>query len=201
MVRLFYVPRTRATRPRMVLEELGLEHELVRLDAKAGETRTTDHLARHPLGHVPALEDGDVRIFESGAICFYLAERYGDGRLLPPAGSAGRALAYQWLCFALTELEPAVSLVSAEQRRGEAEKDERRIEEARKRFRTAAQAVADVVADQPYLLGPNVSAVDFVVGAVLSWGKSAAGLDGIPAAEAYVARMRALPSWRRATAD
>jgi glutathione S-transferase len=201
MVRLFYVPRTRATRPRMVLEELGLPHELVRLDAKAGETRTTDHLARHPLGHVPALEDGEVRLFESGAICLYLAERYGDGKLLPPAGSPGRALAYQWLCFALSELEPAVSIVSDERKRPEADRDERRIEEARKRFRTAAQAVADVVAEQPYLLGAEVSAVDFVVAAILSWGKSAAGLEGIPAAEGYVKRMRERPSWGRATAD
>jgi glutathione S-transferase len=201
MIRLFYVPRTRATRPRMVLEELGLEHELVRLDPKAGDTRTEDHLARHPLGHVPALEDGEVRMFESGAVCLYLAERYGHGRLLPPAGTPGRALAYQWLCFALTELEPPVSLVSAERRRAEPDRDERRIEEARGRFRTAAQAVADVVAERPYLLGEEPSVADFVVAAVLSWGKAAAGLEGIPAAEAYVARMRERPSWRRATAD
>jgi glutathione S-transferase len=94
-----------------------------------------------------------------------------------------------------------VSIVSDERKRPEADRDERRIEEARKRFRTAAQAVADVVAEQPYLLGAEVSAVDFVVAAILSWGKSAAGLEGIPAAEGYVKRMRERPSWGRATAD
>lgn len=200
MVKLYYVPRTRSARPRMVLEELGVPYELVRLDPAKGETRTEAHLARQPLGHVPALEDGDVRIYESGAICYWLAERYGDGRLLPPSGSARRAEAYQWLCFALSELEAPLGVLSAERRRPDGG-DAARADAARERFRAAAQVVADVVDERPFLLGDGVSVADFVVGAVLSWGKFLGALDGIPAAEAYVARMRARPAWKRANAD
>ncbi len=92
MLTLYYVPRTRSSRPRMVLEELGVPYALVRLDPAKGETRTAAHLARQPLGHVPALEDGDVRMFESAAICLWLAERHPEKGLVPPPGSAGRAV-------------------------------------------------------------------------------------------------------------
>jgi glutathione S-transferase len=201
MLKLYYVPRTRATRPRWLLEELGLPYELVRLDAKGGATRTPEHLARHPLGHVPALEDGDVRIFESGAICFHLAERYGEGKLLPPPGTAARAEAYQWLAFALTELEPPLVEISAEQRRPEGQADPARIAAAKERFRAAAKVVDAAVEGRTFLLGDAFGAADVVLGAVLSWGKFLAGLDGLPAASAYLARLKKRPAFARATAD
>lgn len=201
MPKLYYVPRTRATRPRWILEELGVPHELVRLDPKRGETRSAEHLARQPLGHVPALEDGDVRIFESGAICFWLAERYGDGKLLPPPGTQGRAEAYQWLSFALTELEPPLVEISAEERRPEGGQDPARVEAAKERFRAAARVVDAALRDRPYLLGDTFGAADVVLGSVLSWGKFVAGLDGAPAAAAYVARLKERPAFRRANAD
>jgi glutathione S-transferase len=201
MVKLYYVPRTRATRPRWLLEELGLPHELVRLDAKKGETRTPEHRARHPLGHVPVLEDGDVRIFESSAICFYLAEKYGDGRLLPPPATAKRAEAYQWLSFALSELEPPLVEISAEHRKPEGQADTARIEAAKERFRAAAKVVDGALNGPDFLLGATFSAADVVVGAILSWGKFLSGLDGMPAALAYVASLKERPAFKKATAD
>ncbi|WP_242345018.1 glutathione S-transferase family protein [Anaeromyxobacter terrae] len=201
MPRLYYVPHTRASRPRIVLEELGIPYELVRLDPAKAETRTSEHLARHPLGHVPALEDGEVSIFESGAICFWLAERYGEGRLLPPPGTPGRALAYQWLCFALSELEPPLSPLAAELKKPEAERDPARIEGGRARFHAAAKAVDAALAGRDFLLGDELSVVDVVVAAILSYGKFLAGLQGMPTAEAYVLRLRGRPAWKRATAD
>lgn len=201
MPRLYYVPRTRASRPRIVLEELGIPHELVRLDPAKGETRNPEHLARHPLGHVPFLEDGEVRIFESGAICFWLAERYGEGKLLPPPGSPGRALAYQWLCFALAELEPPLSPLAAELKRPEPERDAARVEEGKARFHAAAKAIDAALAGRDFLLGDELSVADVVVAAVLSYGKFLAGLAGMPTAEAYVLRLRGRPAWKRATAD
>jgi glutathione S-transferase len=201
MPKLYYVPRTRASRPRIVLEELGIPYELVRLDPRSGETRTPEHLARHPLGHVPVLEDGEVRLFESGAICFWLAERYGEGRLLPPPGSPARALAYQWLCFALSELEPPLAPLAAELKKAEPERDRARVEEGRARFHAAARAVDAALSGREFLLGAELSVADVVVAAVLSYGKFLAGLEGLPAAEAYVHRLRSRPAWKRAMAD
>ncbi len=200
-MKLYYVPKTRATRPRWVLEELGVPDELVRLAASKGETHAPEHLARQPLGHVPALEDGEVRMFESAAICLWLAERFPEKGLVPPPGTPGRAATYQWMFYAMTELEPPLNALSAEARKPEADRSERRVEDAKKRFRTAAAAIDAAVKDREFLVGGTFSVADVVVAACLAWGRAAGALDGLPAAEAYLARLRTRPAWRRATAD
>lgn len=200
-MKLYYVPKTRSSRPRWVLEELGVPYELVRLDPARGETRTPEHLARQPLGHVPVLDDGGHLIFESSAICLHLAERYPERRLLPPPGSVERGIVYQWLFYAMTELEPPLVALSAESRKPEGERDAAVAGDARARFRRAAAALEPILANRPYLLGQDFTVADVVVGAVLAWAKALRALEGIPATEAYLARLRERPAWRRATAD
>jgi glutathione S-transferase len=200
-MRLYYVPKTRATRPRWVLEELGVPYDLVRLDPAKGETRSAEHLARQPLGHVPVLEDGDVRIFESAAICLWLAERFPEKGLVPPPGTPGRAATYQWLFFAVTELEPPLNTLSGQRRKPAEERDPRRIDDAKERFRKAAAVIDAAVRGRPHLLGEGFSVADVVVGACLAWGRAALALEGLPAAEAYLARLRERPAWKRALAD
>jgi glutathione S-transferase len=200
MITLHYVPRTRAMRARWILEELGVPYELVRLDPAKQETHAPEHLARHPLGHVPVLEDGEVRIFESAAICYWLAERYGEGRLLPPPATPARALAYQWLAFALSELEAPLGVVGAEHRRPESERDGKREAEAKEKFRAAAAAVEQVLERQPYLLGAEFSVADVLVSAVLGYGKFLGALES-PTLAAWIAKTRDRPAYRKAIAD
>ena len=98
------MPRTRSSRVLWLLAELDAPCELVKL---APEQRTSaEHRARHPLGRVPALEldDGTV-MFESAAICLQLADLDPEASLIAPVGSPERALVYQWVLFAMTELE------------------------------------------------------------------------------------------------
>jgi glutathione S-transferase len=197
-MKLYYVPKTRASRPRWVLEELGLPYELVRLDPKKGETRTPEHLERQPLGHVPVLDDGSVRLFESGAICLWLAER--QGMLLPRAGTPARALLYQWMFYAMTELEPPLVQISVEMRRPEAERDQHRIADGKRRFLAAAEPLERALKDDDWLLGA-FSVADVIVGSCLLWGRSMRVLEGLPAAEAYCARIRERPAWKRSVAD
>jgi len=194
-MRLYYVPKTRATRPRWMLEELGVPYELVRLEP-GKDTRSAAHLERQPLGHVPVLEDGPNRVFESAAICLYLADKYAEKKLVPPMGTPERGLVYQWLFFAMTELEPP--LVALEGWRAEGK--EEAAAQAEERFRRAAAALEPRLAKQPYLLA-DFSVADVVVGAVLGWGKAMKLLGGLPAVEAYVARLLERPAWRRARAD
>ena len=200
-MKLYYVPRTRASRPRWLLEEMGLPYELVRLDTSRKETRTPEHLARQPLGHVPVLEDEGVRVFESMAICLWLAERYPEKGLVAPPGSAARAETYQWLFFAATELEPHLAAISAQTRRPEPERDVARIEEAKRRFAAAAVALEARLAGRTFLVGDSFSVADVVVGSVLSWGRAAAGLDGLPETQAWLARLKERPAWKRAVKD
>jgi glutathione S-transferase len=200
-MRLYYVPKTRATRPRWVLEELGVPYELVRLDPGKGETRAAGHLERQPLGHVPVLEDGETRVFESAAICLHLADRFPEKRLAPPPGTPERGLLYQWLFFAATEIEPQLSVISAQRRKPEAERDTAAIEAARAQAGRAVRALEPVLAKGPWLLGGSFTVGDVYVGAILLWAKAFGVYSDLPTLDGYLARLRERPAWQRATAD
>jgi glutathione S-transferase len=200
-MKLYYVPKTRASRPRWLLEELGVPYELVRLDPAKGETRTPEHLARHPLGHVPVLEDGDLRLFESGAICLYLADRFQDRGLMPPSGSPARALCYQWICYALTEIEPPFAAVGVQLRKPEAERDLRVIAVESERMSKAVAQLEPVLAKGPYLLGPTFSVADVTIGSMLSFARLRNVMPANPVFDAYIERIRARPAFQRANAD
>ena len=95
MITLYTYPRSRSLRAAWTLEELGLEYQCQHVALDKGEGQTPAYLARHPDGKVPVLEDGELTLFESSAICRYLAEHYGNGKLLP-TNAAERALVAQW---------------------------------------------------------------------------------------------------------
>jgi glutathione S-transferase len=200
-MKLYYVPKTRASRPRWVLEELGVPYDLVRLDPARAETRSAEHLERHPLGHVPVLEDRGQAIFESGAICLHLADLFPEKRLLPPPGSVERGLAYQWVLFSMTEMEPPLIALSAEGKKPEAERDPTATAQARDRFRKAADALEVALRNRKFLLGDGFGVADVMVGGTLAWARGFKLLDGLPSVEAYLARLRERPAWQRATAD
>ncbi len=107
-MQLYFAPRTRASRPRWLLEELEVPYELVKLDLSKQESRTPAYVALHPFGEVPVLVDGDVTLFESSAICLYLADRFPEKRLAPSLGSPDRGPYLQWMLFAEVVLEPVV---------------------------------------------------------------------------------------------
>jgi glutathione S-transferase len=200
-MKLYYVPKTRATRPRWVLEELGVPYDLVRLDRTRDETRSAEHLGRHPLGHVPVLEDRGQHIFESGAICLHLADLFPEKRLLPPPGSVERGLAYQWVLFAMTEMEPPLIALSAEAKKPEAERDAAALVQARDRFGKAADVLEVVLRGREFLLGDAFGVADVMVGGSLAWARGHRLLEGHPAVESYLTRLRERPAWQRALAD
>src|SRR5579875_974030 len=114
MLKLYYAPMSRAVRPRWVLEEIGAPYELVKIDLAKNEQKRPEYLAVNPNGTVPALEDGDLRLFESAAICQYLADKFPEARLAPPPGTPARGLYYQWIHYAMSGVEPlAASTCSA----------------------------------------------------------------------------------------
>jgi glutathione S-transferase len=190
MIKLFYVPNTRSTRPRWMLEELGVPYELVRMTA--AQTKTPEYLKVHPLGKVPALQDDGVTVIESAAIIAYLADRFPDKGLAPPAGQRGAY--YQWIIFAMATLEPALAAVVYHTRLRPEEKRVPLIaEEGRASFDAAARAIA---LDGEYLLG-RFSAADIVLGSVVLWGASSKLLEGLPELKAYADRLRARPAWAR----
>jgi glutathione S-transferase len=192
-VKLYFAPKTRANRPRWMLEELGLSYELIPVDLSAKENQQPAYLQIHPLGHVPALVDGDVTIFESIAICMYLADRPPEGGLAPPASSPLRALYYQWLLFCASTIEPAIGRWA--QHGGDVTESERA--KARQRFDGAARVLTEVLAGRPHMLGNGFSTVDVILGSNLRWARSVGLLEGSETLSGYLDRLLSRPAAQR----
>jgi glutathione S-transferase len=201
-MKLYYAANTRAHRPRWLLEELGVPYELVRLDVKNKENRQDAYLAVNPLGHVPAFSDGDLTMIESGAICLHLADKFPEKKMAPPPGSPQRAQYYQWVVFALTSLEPQVSLFDAHTKRlPEADRDPKSAERAKLRFAELCGVVDKAVAGREYLVGDHFTVADLLVSAVLGWGRFIGILPELPGLVEYSKRIASRPAAKRARAD
>jgi glutathione S-transferase len=189
--RLYYMPRTRSSRVLWLLAEIGTPFELTKLAPE--ERKSAVHLARHPLGRVPALEldDGTV-VFESAAICLQLADLHLDAGLIPPLGSVERALVYQWVLFGMTELE--ASLYRWLRDVAEDSPDSA----SRERFVEAAAALESALERREWLLGHRFTVADVICASVLGSAHSRGLLGEWPGLQAYVERGEARPAFIQA---
>lgn len=109
-MKLYWAPRTRATRVLWMLEELGCDHELEEVDIRSPDrSDSAEFREASPMGKVPALVDGDTRLAESAAICLYLADRYASGKLAPAIDDPQRGRFLYWLMYTPAVIEPAMS--------------------------------------------------------------------------------------------
>ena len=201
-MKLFYVPNTRASRPRWLLEELGEPYELVRLDRAKAENLGPAYLAINPTGKVPALVDGEVSIFESAAIVLYLADKYAAQGLCPAVGTEGRARYYQWILYAMTTLEVPVSQVGYHaDMKPEAERIPAVAAEGRAHFARAIKSAEEQLAKTPFILGDSFSAADVLLVGTLAWARSLRMLEGAPRSKEYTKRAMARPAYVRSRAD
>jgi glutathione S-transferase len=198
MITLYGVPRSRAMRCLWMLEELGVPYENAKVNFATGETRSPDFLRINPNGHVPALRDGDVTLFESLAINLYLARRYDGG--LWPKTVADEGRAYQWTVWAMTELEePVVIALVHRMFLPESQRDPKRAADAAVRFEKPRGVLEAALAGKPNLLGDDFTVADLNVASVMFWAPMA-GLDLAPApnVQAWLARSTARPAFARA---
>lgn len=201
-MKLYYAPQTRATRPRWMLEEIGAPYELVRLQLSKGEHKQPEHLRVHPHGAVPAFADEHVTMFESAAICAYLADKFPDKQLAPAPGSAQRGPYYQWLFYSMATMEPPVLKVFLNTRMLPEEKRSSAIaEEGRAQWKDVARVIERALEGKTFLLGEPFTAADVMVGSILGWSGFMGLLDGFPDLQAYVGRLTSRPAFKRANAD
>ena len=115
-MKLYHCPRSRSVRILWLLEELGLDYELVSMPLGDKSMREPEYLAKHPAGRVPALEDGDVTLFESGAIVEYLIARHSDGAMRPAPDHPDFPGYLQWLHYAEGMIMPQINIIVVETR-------------------------------------------------------------------------------------
>lgn len=198
-MKLYYSPQTRAGRPRWLLEEIGAPYELATLDMSKGEHKAADYMKIHPHGAVPALVDGDLALFESAAICMYLADKYPEKKLAPAVGTPARGLYYQWMLYSMATLEPPVLQIFLNTAMlPEAERSAAVVEKAKAQFADVARVLANALAGRSFILGEQFSAADVMIGSTLGWAGMMGLLGDQPTLQAYVKRLSERPAFQRA---
>ena len=183
----------RDLRVRWALEEIGRPYDSELLNARA--PRPEEYLARQPFDQVPAFRDGDLNIFETGAILLYLGEQ--DERLLPAEGQA-RWDAIAWLFSALNSVEPVVQRIISYD---VFYKDQPWAPDARAAVLGLCQKklerVNAALEGRDWLAGP-FSVADIAMVTVLNILRHTDLVAEYPALAAYKARGEARPAYKRA---
>lgn len=183
----------RDMRVRWALEEVGQPYDVRLLSFKA--MKEPAHLALHPFGQIPTYEEGDLALFESGAIVFHIAERHLG--LLPDDANA-RARAISWMFAALTTLEPPiVDREVASYLEGDETWYEQRLSAVEERIRKRLSELSGRIGDADWLDG-DFSVGDLQMVSVLLRLKRSGILDEYPNLSAYIARGEARPAYKRA---
>ena len=199
---LYHSGQSRSIRPRWLLEEIGAPYELVTLNLQAGDQRKPEFLKINPNGAVPALVDGDVNLFESAAICQYLADKYPEKRLAPPINTPARGYYYQWIHFAMSTIEPPLlTLFLHTVMYPEAERIPQLVPPAREQLKNALNVLEQTLAGRTFLVGENLTAADVMVASTLAWAQMIGLLDAsLPNTAAYLGRCMGRPAFQRAMA-
>ena len=183
----------RDMRVRWALEEVGQPYD-VRL-VSFSEMKESAHRRLHPFGQIPTYEEGDLTLFESGAIIFHIAERHTG--LLPDDASA-RARAITWMFAALNTVEPPIlELQTTKFLEGDKAWYEERLALVHERIRNRLGELSGRLGDADWLDGA-FSAGDLMMVAVLLRLRASGMLDEYPNLSAYVARGEARPAYKRA---
>ncbi|CAN7530217.1 glutathione S-transferase family protein [Pararhizobium sp. LjRoot255] len=178
---------------RWALEEVGQPYNVRLLSFKA--LKEPAHLALHPFGQIPTYEEGELAMFESGAIVFHIAERHAG--LLPDDANA-RAHAIMWMFAALNTVEPPIfNLTLTKVLEREEPWYEQRLRVLENNIRNRLGALSGRLGDANWLDG-EFSAGDLLMVTVLRRLKGSGMLDEYPNLSAYVARGEARPAYKHA---
>ena len=199
MLTLHFAPNSRAVRTLWLLEELGLPYELNRMDFHPKDLKSDAHRARHPLGRVPVLEDGDVTIWESGAIADYILERHKNGGLKPASDAPNFPDYLQWFHYCEGMVMPPINtivvhtiLLPPERR------DETALGQAQRLLGRAVQPVEEAMQGKDYLIGA-FSAADTMLGhSIMMSERMGIVTDDHPNLKAYIQRLKARPALQKA---
>jgi len=185
----------RDTRVRWALEEAGLPYD-VRLVSFAAMKQPA-HLALHPFGQIPTYEEGDLALFETGAIVFHIAEQH---EALLPKDADARARAIMWMFAAVNTVEPPIlDITNARIIEGDKPWAQERLALAMDRARGRLKQMSDRLGDAEWLDGA-FTAGDLMMVSVLLRFRMPGLLDEYPNLAAYVARGEARPAYQRAFA-
>ena len=164
MLKVHFAPNSRAGRIIWLLEELELPYEVNNMAFHPKDLKSDEHRKRHPLGRIPVLDDGDIRIYESGAIVEYVLERHKNGGLKPSADDVLYPKYLQWFHYCEGMVMPPINTIVVQtillppDRR-----DETVLGQAQRLLTKSLAPVNEALEGNDYLIG-NFSAADVMLG-------------------------------------
>ncbi len=198
MLKLHHAPNSRAGRIVWLLEELELPYELNKMKFHPSDLKSDEHRGRHPLGRVPVLEDGDVMLYESGAITEYIIERHASGALKPNVDDPMYPEYLQWFHYCEGMVMPPVNtivvqtiLLPPERRNEEA------LGQAQRLLSKAVVPIDKELEGRDYLIG-DFSAADVMLGHACYMSRRLGCVgDDLANLQAYLDRIEARPSFHK----
>jgi glutathione S-transferase len=180
VLKLYGGAHSRASIIKWYLEEIGVPYEFVMLDMQAGVHLQPDFLEINPMGKVPAIVDGDFKLWESGAILLYLAHKHGK----MPESLEQQAQIVQWVMFANATLGTGIFVEASRDR------------ETPKLLTPLNQ----IFEKQPFLMGDEFGVADAAVGSILNYIPMMLKLDlsAYPAVLDYMKRISERPAFIKA---
>jgi glutathione S-transferase len=191
MIKLFWHPKTRAQRIVWLMEEVCLKYDRVLIDIRnSSKPRDPEFAEASPMGKVPALADGDIKLSDSAAIAMYIADKYPQTDLAPGVRDAKRAPYLYWMVFTPGAIEPAIG-----------EKfygwPPNKLQNGWGDFDTMIKTFEGGLREGPWLLGEKFSAADVMCGSSAAFMKQIGILPESQALTDYAARCEARPAYRR----
>lgn len=191
-MKLFWCPRTRADRIVWLLEEARLDYERVHIDIRDPDTpRDPDFAKASPMGKVPALVDGEVRMADSAAICLYVADRYPGCGLGCALDDPQRGAYLYWMFYSPGVMEPALMEKFAGL-------EPNRISAGWGDFDTMIETLAEGLRPGPWILGERFTAVDVMLGSGVHFMQVFNVLPENPVLREYLERCLERPAFQRA---
>ena len=197
MLKLHHAPNSRAGRIVWLLEEIGMKYELNKMAFHPKELKSDEHRARHPLGRVPVLEDGEVMLYESGAIVEYIIARHTDGALKPNVNTPEFPAYLQWFHYCEGMVMPPVNTIVVQTKLLPEDRRNAEVLGQAQRLLTKALAPVDkAVGRRDYLVG-DFSGADIMLGHACFMSRRLGCFTGdMTALDAYVNRLEARPAFQ-----
>jgi len=199
MLKLHHAPTSRAGRIVWLLEELEIKYELNSMKFHPSDLKSDEHRKRHPLGRVPVLEDGDIILYESGAIVEYVLERHAPGKLKPEVHTDLYPQYLQWFHYCEGMIMPPINtivvqtiILSKERQNSES------LSQAQKLLGKALMPVNKNLENKEYLIG-NFSGADIMLGHSLYMSNKLGCVnDDMTNIKTYIDRLEARPCFNKA---
>lgn len=193
-MKLFWAPQTRSSRAIWLLEEAGVDYERELVDIRSSDRHDSEEFrAASPMGKVPALVDGDVKMSESAAIALYVADRYCAGRLAPAIDAAERGKFLYWIMYTPAVIEPAM----AEKFSGV---EPNRMRNGWGDFDLMIETLENALRDDIWLLGDQFCAADVLVGSSVVFMRMFEMLPDSEILNRYADRCLERPAYTKALA-